>query len=340
MLANPPGSEAAAIAAGTHPRQDYIEIARDLGARFVGPPDAVGAPGPFARLPGDWEHAWAARRTPAAAVLALGESVGVPLAVVKPRGSRLVMVAHALTRPRPRRLQQLTHLLHRVDRFVVVSGAQERYLREEVGLPADRVRFMFDSVDHEFFAPRGDDSDDDGYVLSVGAEQRDYATLVAAVRRLGVPAVFVPSSRWVTAALIPDLPSGVTIREAIPFLELRELYERAAAVVVAVRPGTQYAAGVNGLLEGMAMRKPVVVTETPGLAEYLDDGISMRTVPAGDPAAMAETLGAVLGDRATGRRLAGNARAAVEAGRGVDRYVRAVTEIVRELGPSPDERTR
>ncbi|GLZ48424.1 hypothetical protein Acsp06_46090 [Actinomycetospora sp. NBRC 106375] len=53
-------------------------------------------------------------------------------------------------------------------------------------------------------------------------------------------------------------------------MELRELYRRSLAVAVAIEPNTDYAAGVNGMLEGMSMAKPVFVTGTSGLADYLD----------------------------------------------------------------------
>ena len=50
----------------------------------------------------------------------------------------------------------------------------------------------------------------------------------------------------------------------IPFTELRALYDAARLVVVPLRP-VDYAAGVNGLLEAMAMAKPVILTQTSGI---------------------------------------------------------------------------
>ena len=314
------------------PRLDVDVIADALGARRSPTPPLSGARARLlAPLPGDFHHAWRVRRAPAAAFLTLSEGAGLPLAVLGPANGVHVMVAHNLTSTRRRLAQRVTRYLERIDRIVVLSRAQERFLRDEVGLPAERVRFVFDKVDHRFFAPQGR-AGTGGHVLSVGAEARDYPTLLEAVRRLGdPPTVLVASSPWVgPAAVDGDLPPTVTVRRGVPFRELRDLYEGAAVVVVPLRGGTRYAAGVNAVLEAMAMARPLVVTETPGLDGYLDDGTTLRTVPPGDPAALADAVGALLADDAEARRLGANARAVVDGGRNLDRYVAEVGATVRE----------
>lgn len=51
----------------------------------------------------------------------------------------------------------------------------------------------------------------------------------------------------------------------------------------------------NALLEAMAAGLPVVTTDAGGSAEIVEDGVSGRVVPRGDPAALATALGDVLG---------------------------------------------
>lgn len=335
ILADVLGPEYNAVAAGERPQLDYLELARVLGARLAGHPLPTARRTRALRaLPGDWEHAVAVRHARAEALLCLGEGVGLPLSLVKATPARLVMIAHALTTRRRRAFARMTGCLHRFDRIIVVSRGQEAYLRDEVGLGADRVRFVFDSVDHRFFSPRAADGHG-GYVLSVGAEGRDYDTLLAAVGRLGVPTVIVPSSLWLSQVAVDELPANVTIQRDLSFRALRELYHEASVVAVPVRAGADYAAGINAVLEAMAMRKPIVVTDTPGLAGYLDDGQTMRTVPGADPAAFADALDRLLSDPATARRLGHEARAVVERGRNVDTYVAEVSATVREVACGP-----
>lgn len=281
---------------------------------------------------GNWRHAWQVRRRPVEIFLSLTEQIGLPLAFVKPRGPRHVLVAHNLTTDRRRAFQQRTRYLQRFDRILVLSRAQERYLRDEAGLPSERVRFVFDKVDHRFFTPRSDD-DGDGYLLSVGQEQRDYPTFLAAARHLGVPAVIVPSSLWNLAADVGSqvLPSNVSTQRDLSFPALRDLYDRASLVVVPLHRGVAYAAGVNAVLEAMAMRKPLIVSAIPGLDGYLDDGVTGRLVPPEDPSGLAAVMRELLADRSEARRLAVNARAVVDGGRNLDTYVQAIVDTTREV---------
>ncbi len=317
------------------PRVDFEEIAEALDAEVAHPDPREGITawmGSRVLRGGDWRHAWHVRRQPTGLFLSLTEQIGLPLAFLKPRSARHVLIAHNLTTERRRAFQQRTGYLQRFDRIMVLSRAQEAYLRHEAGVPGDRVRFLFDKVDHRFFAPSSDD-DGDGYLLSVGQEQRDYPTFVAAARELGIPTVIVPSSLWNPADGIvrQTLPRNVRIERDLPFTSLRELYDRASLVVVPLRPDVLIAAGVNAVLEAMAMRKPLVVSAIPGLDGYLEDGVTARLVPPADPDALAGAIRELLADRAQARRLAENARRVVEGGRNLDTYVEGVVATTREV---------
>ncbi len=69
------------------------------------------------------------------------------------------------------------------------------------------------------------------------------------------------------------------------------------------------------LLEALASDVPVVVTAVGGMAELLRDGDDGLLVPAGDPAALADGLGRVLGnDKLAGRLREGGLRTSHRAG--------------------------
>jgi L-malate glycosyltransferase len=63
----------------------------------------------------------------------------------------------------------------------------------------------------------------------------------------------------------------------------------------------------NAVMEAMAAGRPVVATAVGGTPELLADGRGVL-VPPGDPTALADALGAVLGDPEHARRLGNNAR--------------------------------
>ncbi len=317
------------------PRIDFEEIAARLDAEIAYPPKVS----PFgARIDqtllrgGNWRHAGRLRHARPEMFVSLSEQIGLPLAVVGAGRIPHLLVAHNLTTARRRAFQRRTRYLERFDRILVLSRGQESYLREETAVRPDRIRFVYDKVDHRFFLP-SETFRENGYVLSVGYEQRDYETLVKAVAALGVPTVLVASSLWNPTHEIAtaELPGNVAIRHDLSFRELRALYDGAALVVVPIRAGVDYAAGVNAVMEAMAMRKPVIVSRTPGLAGYVDDGVTGREIAPEDPGALAEAIHLLLQDGAGSWRLARSARAVVEGGRNLDTYVDAVVGAAREM---------
>ncbi len=242
-----------------------------------------------------------------------------------------VMVAHLLTSREKRLAARHTEFLRRTDVTLVFSRDQERYLREEVGLDEQQARFIYDKVDHRFFAP-GAPVGADGYVLSVGREQRDYDTLIDALRPLKVPSVIVPGSTWSHRGLGPmSLPDHVQVRQGLSYPELRRLYQGARVVVVPVQPGTRYAAGVNGILEGMSCGRPVVATDTPGLQGYVEDGVNGRQVPAGDPAALGALIHELWTERDQAEAMGQAGRQTVVHGRTIDHFVDRVAGLMETL---------
>ena len=240
------------------------------------------------------------------------------------------MLAHNMARPRIRAYSRITSSLRRIDLIVVLSRSHEAYLRDELGVHPDRLRFIHDKVDHRFWRPGS--APGDGSVLSVGLSSRDYGTLLEAARGLTAPTVIVASSLWADGGL-PQARSNpdVTLVGGISFRELRTRYERAAVVVVPLHGNELYAAGVNAVLEAMAMGKALVVTRTPGIADYVVDGETARVVPAGDPLTLRRVLRELLDDEAQRVRLGANARAVIESGRNLDGYLTSLTGAVREI---------
>jgi glycosyltransferase-like protein len=66
------------------------------------------------------------------------------------------------------------------------------------------------------------------------------------------------------------------------------------------------------VLEALAAGLPVVASDIPVFAEYLEDGHSALLVPPGDPAALASALSRLAGDPALRRRLAAGGRPLVD----------------------------
>src|SRR6266545_2232693 len=87
------------------------------------------------------------------------------------------------------------------------------------------------------------------------------------------------------------------------------------------------------LIEAMAASRPVVATAVGGTADLLGDGERGRLVPAGDPTALADAILATLDRHEESARRARAARDYVLAHHSVERLLRDIDALYRELLP-------
>jgi len=145
------------------------------------------------------------------------------------------------------------------------------------------------------------EEDDAGFVLYAGRLSPEKNIDVVAEATKGLPRVIAGDGPL--RALVPDALGFV------PPAALRELYDRAAVVVLA----SQMEGLPNVVLEAMAHGKPVVATPVGGIPSLVADGETGFLVPVGDAAALRGAIERVLGDRDLRRRLGAAARARIGA---------------------------
>jgi glycosyltransferase involved in cell wall biosynthesis len=181
-------------------------------------------------------------------------------------------------------------------------------LREAFGLEADRVRVVPYGIDARFFVPRSAPEED--YVLAIGRDRgRDHQTLVEAMRSSGARLrLFAPRGMVDERSL----PSNVELTtDRIDHVSYREILARARLVVVTTT-APRYPSGQTVVLEAMAMAKPLVVTDSPAMRDYVRPDVEGVLVPAEDPTAVGAAVDDLLADGARRRRLGLAGREAVE----------------------------
>lgn len=226
------------------------------------------------------------------------------------------------------RLQRFAQLrgLVALDGAWVLSRAQVAPLQRMMQNGA-RARFLRFGINEQFFRPTPYDAAQG--VLSVGNDRhRDADTLISA---LGI-----------VHEQMPDVPMRVQLRsdralptyiERLPRMthgELRDEYARAAVVAVATRPNL-HVSGMTVALEAGASARPVVITRTPGMADYVISGETGLTVPPGDASALAGRIMALLRDRTVAASMGVTARAKVEREHTEAAMMVALSEMVREV---------
>ena len=203
-------------------------------------------------------------------------------------------------------------------------------LVDDWGLDARAVHHVLMGVDTDFWTP-GPPTRRAG-VITVGNDRhRDHAAVGDALDRLSGT---VSDVAWTLCSSLPlERPSPTLVEHSVVgHPELRDRYRKAAVLVLGLRHNL-HVSGVTALLEAMACGTPVVATATPGLEDYVEEGVTGYLVDPGDVEAMAERTAGLLRDPARAHDMGQRARAAV-----LERFSsvtmgRALAEVVRSVLP-------
>jgi glycosyltransferase involved in cell wall biosynthesis len=157
-------------------------------------------------------------------------------------------------------------------------------------IPDSRIEVNQFGVDTEFWKPA---SSDEGYILSVGNdERRDYELLIQVAREVNL------NFKIVTRRTIEgDIPPNVEIikggwhEQSVTDEDLRSLYQKASIVVIPLKNSPQ-PSGQSVCLQAMACSKPVILTRTNGLwsDEMMRDNVNVKFVPPENAAALISAI--------------------------------------------------
>lgn len=240
----------------------------------------------------------------------------------------VVVIDPALTATYRRRKAMHDAVLPYVERVAVFGKVQLDFLRQEYGNKV-RAKFIHHRMDTRFFDPESVDREpvssgrEKDFFLSVGDDVgRDFGTLLQAFQ--GLDQKLVVRSSHVTE---PTLPNMTAMRERLNFPQLRRLYANSAAVILPLHD-TIHASGINTLLEAMAMGKPVIVSGSKGIIDYVEHGRTAWVVPPNDPAALRAAVIKLSGDAQLRKQLGSGARKFCEEVCSMPLYMKKVSELV------------
>ncbi len=167
-----------------------------------------------------------------------------------------------------------------------------------------------------------------GYVFAAGRSGRDYATLVRAVTDAGIATRIICDREAALAGIA--LPAHVKVLDKCYGGDyLRELAE--AAVVVVPLLVDDISAGQMVLIQAMAYRKPIIVTRTTTIQEYVQHDRECLLVERNDAEGMRAAIERLLNDPALAARLADSARRAYDERFCMRAYVANVAAIAQEV---------
>jgi glycosyltransferase involved in cell wall biosynthesis len=178
-------------------------------------------------------------------------------------------------------------------------------------------------------------STDDGRVFAGGNSLRDYKPLIAAAGRIDAP-VDIATSALAGAGLGP-IASNLTIAPR-PQDEYDAMLRAAAVVVVPLEQREDRASGQTTYVNAMSRGKAIVITDTPGVRDYITDGETGLIVAPGDAKAMAGAVSRLLADPDERARLGRRAREHALGELTLTHYATRLLAVVDETLAAPASR--
>lgn len=230
-------------------------------------------------------------------IFCAGDDSGLPLVlscITQHCRPKMVMWVMA---PERKRLRMLFKLLRdRIDLFIVNTEYKKEAILRSTQCSPNKVLIWPEQTDTEFFTPGEKRPRPRPLIFSAGREQRDYRTLALATQDLDLDVevcALSPNATDKTPGLFPDpVPPHMSFHP-YPWPEFRQAYRDADLVVVSLLPNN-YSAGATTLLEAMACRRPVVVTNIDGPArEFIKGGYVLGVEP-GDVNGMRHAIKEIL----------------------------------------------
>ena len=313
----------------SRPLPDYAALLEALGPDVIDISNvqAVTRPVVARALGPQWSVALAALRRARhyQAVLATGEDVGLPLALlfkIFRQRTPLLLTCHNIATRRPAFYLKYLRAGTAVNTFQCLSRTQADMLTRYASIREAQIQVLHCQVDHRFFFPRPD-IPVRNQICSAGMASRDYATLVAAAQDLDVDVKIAADSPWFHQALnIPmeGLPPRVEARSYQTYAALRQLYAESRLVVVPLLD-VPFSAGYTVILEAMAMGKAVIVSRIQQRDDFIVDGWNGIYVTPGNVSELKARLRDLLARPDELLRLGRNARQTVEDHYTLDHFV-------------------
>jgi glycosyltransferase involved in cell wall biosynthesis len=260
------------------------------------------------------------------------------------RVARVVVTKHYVYRALPNLvLRSLDRLFtNRADAVVAVSG----YVRDDLvanGAERSRVRVIHNGMDLDAFdrlqahPPEQLGAGPGELLIGCVGNLQPIKGHEYLLRAMPIIAQGFPSARLIIVGegaekqRLMDLAKALRVDGAVTMAGFRaDVPVIMRQIDVCVQPSLQEAFGIV-LLEAMAAARPVVASNVEGIPEIVIDGVTGLLVPAGEPAAIARAVCALLADRERRMEMGRSARSQVERHFDIRATVRCYEDVYGEL---------
>lgn len=246
------------------------------------------------------------------------------------RRSKQIMCEVFIDAPSPSPIWHLKNAIyryvaHRAVGLLANSSKEIGTMAQRYRMDSSRIRYV--PLNTNIANPKME-SADDGFLLSAGRTLRDYATLIAAIRRLPNVPTSVICGRHDVQGL--EIPSHVTVLHEIPREDYLKKLRRCRLVALPLL-NTERATGQVVLLEAMAMGKPVITTRSPGTVDTIEHEKNGILIEPGDAEALAHKIAQLWNDPTLREKIGAAAVETMRESGSAERHAELKLAAIREL---------
>lgn len=211
-----------------------------------------------------------------------------------------------------------------VDHFIVISTSEIEAYHTHWGISKERmtyVPFKVNSAD----SLAGLETGDEEFIYSGGSSLRDYKTLFEAVKGLDIQVKVVTNQDF---GKEPVPPNVHIIRNSETVSEFYTPCARARLSVFPIESGYIRSAGQGSYLGAMFLGKAVIVSDTAGVRDIIDDGVNGLVVPPDNPLLLREKIATLWEDSDLRNLLGETAKKQVREYYTHDRYIDNIYRVL------------
>lgn len=214
-------------------------------------------------------------------------------------------------------------LLARAENIVCFSEAERELQARQLNLPIERFLFWPTPYTQDDDAPTPTDG---GFALALGQSNRDYGTLLRAVEGTDIPLTVVAGDESALGGVAPG--ANVTVKYNTGHHETMGLIASARFHIIPLH-NAGFSSGQTVLLRAQFSEKACIVSDTPGVRDYVKDGETALLVPPGDADALRIALLRLWGDKTLRTRLGQSAKSYAESEFGLSGFAARCVALAR-----------
>ena len=257
---------------------------------------------------GSWRAVRLAKKTGAEIIVTHGPTLAVWCCIFASmlNCKKVAIFAHSFNftkLPGPFKQYIFATVLGRVERFAVFSQMERALYASALKIDINKIDFVHWGVNPPTIEAEPIEAGE--YVASIGGNARDYRTLLDAARSM-------PGTRFVIVARPENLvglniPQNVVIHTNVPLSSAMNILGHARIMALPL-VGSAVPCGHVTLVAAMHLGRPIVATDSTGVADYVENDITGLTVKMGSAIELKNAIEGLLENEVLRNLLAENVK--------------------------------